>query len=135
MYLLGNQDAAGIEMYVRTNGKLAFGVWREGGSGYEAVTSDISMQPNTDYYVIAMYDGKTSYLYINNKLVGTLETEGGKIKNPSGTVHMLIGANPSRNSNDKVVIDSPERRAKMKLYRAELYGSTNLYKEEETVNA
>ena len=121
MYLIGNQESAGVELYITAERKLEFGVWRKDGSGYERVTGKTTVDTDTIYHVTAIYDGKTSYLYVNNKLEGTLETDGGMVNNPPENIHMLIGANPTTDSNGKIDIHYLARLAKMKLYRAEVY--------------
>jgi len=114
--IVSNTQGGGFFLYIATNGKIAFGVRREDGTAYEAAYSTTIPVANTIYDVTGKYDGKYVYLYVNGVLEGTLETEGGNIKNPTGGEHVVIGADPHGTG-----VNTSTYLAKMKLYSAKIW--------------
>ena len=91
--LLGNPENAGGGISLNS-GFIISNVFV--GNVYKTVyASDITI-PNTWYTVVATYDNNTEKMYINGKLIGSINAEGTIKISP---VQLLIGANPSTDNH------------------------------------
>ncbi len=110
--MIGNPDAGGASIELN-DGVPRFCAWI--GDEYKYVEATSALTVGKKIRLTATYDGKTMYLYMDGKLIGS-NAQTGSIKTTTNNTVMAIGANPSGNS-----VNNKPGFTKMKVYYAKIH--------------
>lgn len=107
---VSNQHAGGFALAVE-NGMLRFAVH----NGADYISAAATVEAETTYHVVGIFDGSYIYLYINGNLVSATQFNG-SMKNPTENTakYLCIGADSDRTGQG-------ESHAECKIYHAAIY--------------
>lgn len=109
--IIGNWEGAGGGI-VYQNHKIYTDLYNSTSATYVQNVSPASITPETDYFVVATYDGANIKLYINNELMGTVNNTGSI---PVSTAKIALGANSGGNAHN------PSAYSNATIYKAAVY--------------
>ncbi len=92
--ILGNWDAAGGGIFVRSTGELSINFYMNG--AYQRIESSYILEVAKEYTVVVVINNETINLYLNGKLINNLAISYESIISPRP---ILIGANPAASGN------------------------------------